>query len=115
MKSVFYGIETLNKKDMTNEEKFSKALQDFKTKYPSITSADLQTFTISWQEAVKTVLYPMLWGEANSYWRLQSMSITTLTIVRVRQQKNIWKIFLANNCLQRSVVWQVADLKTLTC
>ena len=39
--------------DMTNEEKLSKALQDFKTKYPSITSADLQTFIIGWQEAVK--------------------------------------------------------------
>jgi hypothetical protein len=38
---------------MTNEEKLSKALQDFKTKYPSITSADLQTFIIGWQEAVK--------------------------------------------------------------
>ena len=47
------GIETLNKKDMTNEEKLSKALQDFKTKYPSVTSADLQTFIIGWQEAVK--------------------------------------------------------------
>ena len=36
-----------------NEEKLSKALQDFKTKYPSVTSADLQTFIIGWQEAVK--------------------------------------------------------------
>ena len=38
---------------MTNEEKLSKALQDFKTKYPNITSADLQTFILGWQEAVK--------------------------------------------------------------
>ena len=38
---------------MTNEERLSKALQDFKTKYPSVTSADLQTFIIGWQEAVK--------------------------------------------------------------
>ena len=58
MKSVFYGIETLNKKDMTNEEKLSKALQDFKTKYPSVTSADLQTFIIGWQEAVKNCVIP---------------------------------------------------------
>ena len=41
MKSVFYRIETLNKKYMTNEEKLSKALQDFKTKYPSVTSAEV--------------------------------------------------------------------------
>ena len=54
----FYGIETLNKKDMTNEEKLSKALQDFKTKYPSVTSADLQTFIIGWQEAVKNCFIP---------------------------------------------------------
>jgi len=58
MKSVFYGIETLNKKDMTNEEKLSKALQDFKTKYPSVTSADLQTFIIGWHEAVKNCVIP---------------------------------------------------------
>ena len=58
MESVFYGIETLNKKDMTNEEKLSKALRDFKTKYPSITSADLQTFIIGWQEAVKNCFIP---------------------------------------------------------
>jgi len=38
---------------MANEEKLSKALQDFKMKYPSITSVDLQTFIIGWQEAVK--------------------------------------------------------------
>jgi len=43
---------------MTNEEKLSKALQDFKTKYPSITSADLQTFIIGWQEAVKNCFIP---------------------------------------------------------
>ena len=58
MKSVFYVIKTLNKKDMTNEEKLSKALQDFKTKYPSITSGDLQTFIIGWQEAVKNCFIP---------------------------------------------------------
>ena len=43
---------------MTNEEKLSKALQDFKTKYPSITSADLQTFILGWQEAVKNCFIP---------------------------------------------------------
>lgn len=43
---------------MTNEEKLSKALQDFKTKYPSVTSADLQTFIIGWQEAVKNCFIP---------------------------------------------------------
>ena len=43
---------------MTNKEKLSKALQDFKTKYPSITSADLQTFIIGWQEAVKNCFIP---------------------------------------------------------
>ena len=43
---------------MTNEEKLSKALQDFKTKYPNITNADLQTFIISWQEAVKNYFIP---------------------------------------------------------
>jgi hypothetical protein len=59
----FYGIETLNKKDMTNEEKLSKALQDFKTKYSSVTSADLQTFIIGWQEAVKNCFIPDVMGE----------------------------------------------------
>ena len=43
---------------MTNEEKLSKALQDFKTKYPSVTSADLQTFIIGWHEAVKNYFIP---------------------------------------------------------
>ncbi|MFW6219976.1 MAG: hypothetical protein ACOC33_03975 [bacterium] len=43
---------------MTNEEKLSKALQVFKTKYPSITNADLQTFIIGWQEAVKNCFIP---------------------------------------------------------
>jgi hypothetical protein len=38
---------------MANEEKLSKALEDFKTKYPSVTSADLQTFIIGWKEAEK--------------------------------------------------------------
>lgn len=47
---------------MTNEEKLSKALQDFKTKYPSITSADLQTFIIGWQEAVKNCFIPDVSG-----------------------------------------------------
>lgn len=37
---------------MTKEEKLSKALQDFKTKYPNITSADLQTFIIGWNSAL---------------------------------------------------------------
>ena len=49
---------------MTNEEKFSKALQDFKTKYPSITSADLQTFTIGWQEAIKNCFIPDVVGRS---------------------------------------------------
>jgi len=44
----------------TNEEKLSKALQDFKTKYPSITSADLQTFVLGWQEAVKNCFIPVI-------------------------------------------------------
>ena len=43
---------------MTNEEKLSKALEDFKTKHPSITSADLQTFILGWQEAVKNCFIP---------------------------------------------------------
>ena len=43
---------------MTKEEKLSKALHDFKTKYPSITSADLQTFIIGWQEAVNNCFIP---------------------------------------------------------
>ena len=47
---------------MTNEEELSKALQDFKTKYPSITSADLQTFIIGWQEAVKNCFIPDVSG-----------------------------------------------------
>lgn len=38
---------------MTNDGKLSKALKDFRKKYPSVTSADLQTFIIGWQEAVK--------------------------------------------------------------
>ena len=50
---------------MTNEEKLSKALQDFKTKYPSVTSADLQTFIIGWQEAVKNCFIPDVSNCAN--------------------------------------------------
>mgnify|MGYP002398323001 CR=1 FL=1 len=50
---------------MTNKEKLSKALQNFKTKYPSITSADLQTFIIGWQEAVKNCFTPDVSGSCN--------------------------------------------------
>ena len=52
---------------MTNEEKLSKALQDFKTKYPSVTSADLQTFIIGWQEAVKNCFIPDVSGSFTAY------------------------------------------------
>ena len=45
---------------MTNEEKLLKALQDFKTKYPNTTSADLQSFIIGWQEAVKNSDIPLV-------------------------------------------------------
>lgn len=40
---------------MTNAEKLLKALEEFKTKYPTITSGDLQTFIIGWQESEKTL------------------------------------------------------------
>ena len=42
---------------MTNEENLSKALQTFKKKYPSVTSADLQTFILGWKalESVKFI------------------------------------------------------------
>jgi len=38
---------------MTNEDRLLKALNDFKEKYPNVTSADLQTFIIGWNEASK--------------------------------------------------------------
>jgi hypothetical protein len=41
---------------MTNDDKLIIALQDFKKKYPSITSADMQTFIIGWQEAIKNCI-----------------------------------------------------------
>lgn len=53
------NLKTLNKKDMTNEEKLLKALENFKTKYPSVTSADLQAFIIGWQEAIKNCSIPV--------------------------------------------------------
>jgi len=40
---------------MTNKEKLSEALQNFKTKYSNVTSGDLQTFIIGWQEAVNNL------------------------------------------------------------
>ena len=40
---------------MLKEKELSKALYDFKKKYPSITSADLQTFIIGWQAALNTI------------------------------------------------------------
>lgn len=40
---------------MTNEQKLANALFDFRKTYPSITSADLQTFIISWREAQKDI------------------------------------------------------------
>lgn len=39
---------------MSNEEKLSKALNEFRRRYPNVTSADLQTFVIGWTEAVKS-------------------------------------------------------------
>lgn len=50
---------------MTDEQKLSKALQDFKTKYPGATSGDLQTFIIGWQEAVKNCFIPDVSNFAN--------------------------------------------------
>jgi len=58
----FYFKEALNKMNETNItnrenvekcENLSKALNDFKTKYPNITSGDLQTFIIGWNECEK--------------------------------------------------------------
>lgn len=33
---------------MNNKEKLSKALLDFKSKYPNVTLADLESFAIGW-------------------------------------------------------------------
>ena len=41
---------------MKNQEILSKALNDFKVKYPTITSGDLQTFILGWSEAVAQLL-----------------------------------------------------------
>ena len=35
--------------------KFAKAIQEFKIKYPLVTSGDLQTFAIGWQEALNSL------------------------------------------------------------
>lgn len=43
---------------MTNEEKLSTALKDFKKMYPNVTSVDIQTFIIGWQEATKNCFMP---------------------------------------------------------
>jgi hypothetical protein len=37
----------------TNDFGLSNALKDFKNKYPTITSADMQTFILGWQAAEK--------------------------------------------------------------
>lgn len=35
--------------------KFAKAIQEFKIKYPQVTTSDLLTFTIGWQEALDSL------------------------------------------------------------
>lgn len=37
-----------------SDENFCKAIQKFRTDYPSVTLADIQTFAIGWREAIKT-------------------------------------------------------------
>jgi hypothetical protein len=36
-----------------NDRELLKALQEFRNKYPAITSADMQTFILGWQAAEK--------------------------------------------------------------
>lgn len=38
------------------DDKFANALQEFQKQYPSVTSADLQTFALGWQSAIKNCL-----------------------------------------------------------
>jgi len=40
----------------TNDNTLSKALEEFRKKYPSITSADMQTFILGWQAAEKYII-----------------------------------------------------------
>lgn len=38
-----------------HNELFAKALQEFKNKYPNATIGDLQTFTLGWLAAIKSL------------------------------------------------------------
>jgi hypothetical protein len=37
------------------KKELTKALQDFRKHYPSITSADIQTFILGWEAAEKSI------------------------------------------------------------
>lgn len=40
---------------MKNQENLSQALFEFQKQYPMITSADLQTFVMGWNQALKSL------------------------------------------------------------
>ena len=73
---------------MTNKEELSKALLDFKAKYPSITSADLQTFVLGWEAASmhrlenKTMdeFIVIAWPEVQNYFELEGFAENSLLI-----------------------------------
>lgn len=40
---------------MSRDQELQKALTEFKAQYPTVTSADLQTFILGWKAAVKNI------------------------------------------------------------
>ena len=82
---------------MTNEEKLSKALQDFKTKYPSVTSADLQTFIIGWQEAVKNCFIPDVSNRRELLIAFQSWQFDKGYLYQKNLQNGMIEEFLKSN------------------
>lgn len=86
---LFYlPLVKIKQKDMTNKEELSKALLDFKAKYPSITSADLQTFVLGWEAASmhrlenKTMdeFIVIAWPEVQNYFELEGFAENSLLI-----------------------------------
>ena len=86
---LFYlPLIKIKQKDMTSKEKLSKALLAFKTKYPSVTSADLQTFVLGWEAELnhrlenKTMdeFIVITWPEVQDYFELEGFAENSLLI-----------------------------------
>ena len=45
----------MEKFDMEQNENLTNALNEFKKQYPTVTSADLQTFILGWQAAMNSL------------------------------------------------------------